>query len=138
MNLQVKDDHARPECDRRFLDFELVTNDAQDGQPSARCFLVINTSDMLHRAIEWGKKRPFFMDTTFGIAQYRFSFLTISVMKDHYHGVLVCWAFTPNEEEVTINRVLTTFYSALVDLPPDFRCSSLLTDDCMAEQNAAR
>jgi hypothetical protein len=138
MNLQVKEDQAQPECDRRFLDFELVANDAQDGQPSARCFLVISTRDMLHRAIRWGNKRPFFMDTTFGIARYKFSFLTILVMNDHYHGVPVCWAFTPNEQEVTIKRVLTTFHSALVALAPDFQCSSFLTDDCIAEQNAAR
>jgi hypothetical protein len=51
MNLQVKEDQARLECDRRFLDFELVANDAQDGQPSARCFLVIRTKDVLHHAI---------------------------------------------------------------------------------------
>jgi hypothetical protein len=90
MSLQVKEDHARPECYSGFLGFELVTNDAQDDQPSARCYLVISTRDVLHHPRGWGNKRPLFMDTTFGIARYKFSFLTILVMNDPFHGVPVC------------------------------------------------
>jgi hypothetical protein len=74
------------------------------------------------------------MDATFDIARYKLTFLTILVMNNHNYGIPVCWAFIPNEHEVTIKRVLTTFHSALVAVAPDFWCSSFLTDDS-ASQN---
>jgi hypothetical protein len=93
---------------------------------------------MQRRALRWGHGRPFFMDTTFGIARYKFPFLTILVMNNECHGVPVCWAFLPNEKEATIARVLRAFKTALVELEPEFKCSAFVTDDCAAEQNAAR
>lgn len=139
--MQVKQDEEQPKELKSFLDFELVDVAAPSenaGQSSARCLLTICTREMLLRAVRWGKNRPFFMDTTFGIARYKFSFLTILVMNDECHGVPVCWAFLPNEQEATIKRVLDVFRSALLAVEPSFTCSAFLTDDCSAEQNAAR
>jgi hypothetical protein len=78
------------------------------------------------------------MDTTFGIACYKFPFLTILVMNNECHGVPVCWAFLPNEKEATIARVLRAFKTALVELDPELKCSAFVTYDCADEQNAAR
>jgi hypothetical protein len=81
---------------------------------------------MQRRALRWGHGRPFFMDTTFGIAHYKFPFLTILVMNNECHGVSVCWAFLPNEKEATIAGVLRAFKTELVELdlvalPPQLR-----------------
>jgi hypothetical protein len=138
MNLQVKEGPARPKCNRRFLEFELLANDALDGQLLARCFLDISIIDLLHLALCSGNERPFFMVIAFCIARYKFSFLTNLDTNDHCHGVAACWPLTPSQQEVTINRVLTTFQCSQVALAPDHWCFSFWTDECIAEQNAAR
>jgi hypothetical protein len=93
---------------------------------------------MERRALRWGHGRPFFLDITFGIARYKFPFLTILVMNNECHGVPVCWAFLPNKKEATSTRVLSACKTELVELDPEVTCSAFVTDDCAVEQNAAR
>jgi hypothetical protein len=111
---------------------------APTGQPKAftKITMAMANQRMLQAAVQYGSKRPLFMDTTFAMNRYKFSFLSILAMDDHGHGLPVCWAIMPDEKLDTITAVLRAFKAAVLQIKRDWQPSCFLTDDCAAEQRA--
>jgi hypothetical protein len=130
--MQFTFEQGRPECERTMLHCQFTT--ADDGH--AKVLLVLADQDMLHRSAELGHGQPVFMDTTFSIVRYKMSFLTLIALDEEGRGEPVLWAFLPDEQQCTFERVLHIWRDAVLNFRAEFRPSCFLTDDCNAEQNA--
>lgn len=100
--------------------------------------LLLADADMLKAAVQYGHGRPLFMDTTFAINRYKFSFLSILAMNHAGKGVPVGWAFLPDEQASTFTTVLSCWKARVQEEKADFEPSCFVTDDSDAEQAAVR
>ena len=144
LGLQCDEDAQLPKEKRKVLysKFEETTIPVplEDGTTEHRAHtkvtLVLADKRMISAAARYGHKNPLFMDTTFAINRYKFSFLSILAMDNADKGVPVCWAVLPDEQATTIAEVLQTFKDAVQAVKPDFEPSCFVTDDSDAEQKA--
>ena len=130
---QFDEDQLKPAEKRVFL--HCAFEPTGDGD-STTFFAVFSSAQMLQTALKYGHNRPLFIDTTFAVSQYSFPFLTILAFDDHGHGVPVCWAVLPNEQEATFHRAISIFLHRIREISPGFTVSVGLCDDSDTEQNA--
>lgn len=142
--MQVAEDAKLPKHKRKVLysKFEETTilvpqeDGTQVEQVHTKVTLVMSDDTQLKAAGKYGHKRPLFMDTTFAINRYKFSFLSILALDNQGKGLPVCWAVLPDESAETIAAVLDAFKQAVEAEQPDFEPSCFVTDDSDAEQKA--
>lgn len=144
LHMQVAEDVQKPVAERKVLyshfgEDQIEEEDAA-GNKTQRKYtsvtLLLADATMLQNAAEFGHARPLFMDTTFAINRYKFSFLSILAMDHEGKGVPVAWAVLPNEQTATITTILQEWKSRVQEQKPDFEPSCFITDDSDAEQAA--
>lgn len=143
--VQCDQDKLKPKHKQRVLysDFQetLIAVPQEDGSTEerkhTRVTLILADKNMLQVARKYGQGRPLFMDTTFAINKYKFSFLSIMAMDNAQKGVPVLWGVLPDESAATIAAVLQVFKDAVEEEElPTFSPSCFMTDDSDAEQKA--
>lgn len=143
---QVREDAQKAKELQRVLysnfDETVISVQSEDGTTADRkhtkVTLVMANKAMLQVAAKHGHRQPLFMDTTFAINRYKFSFLSVLALDDSGKGVPCMWAVLPDEQAETIDKALRVFDVAVKAEQQDWEPSCFITDDSDAEQKAVR
>lgn len=126
--MQVQQDMRKPDSERFILHAELPT------KTSNHMLLVCADPAMLQWAAKYGHARVMSMDTTFGLTQYGYSFLTVTVVHEG-KGKPAMFALMSSESGDEIFKALQVLEEHVKKLNPDWCPSSFMIDDSNAERN---
>lgn len=102
--------------------------------------IVLCTPVMKDWARKYLHRSVMVLDSTFGLNKHGYSLFAVMAVGEQGEGVPVCFLITKSETTESITTALKQFVSYLDSDAPDgstpIRPSTILTDDCQAEQNA--